>query len=220
MLVTSVTNLKYSKQKLVQYFKDYYDCIGDNYVVLDKKENKNSFKLNLRPGINLSALSIGNSNPHGFKLNYGGKITFIFGVVAEFIMSFNKNKWAFIIEPTYRYYKSETENIYRYRIYNTTLANYKSIELPMGVRHYFFISENSKLFLNASFVLDFVLESEINNFDVNTGPNFAFGAGYKLKDKYSMEFRYLNNRDFFDNLYFTYTNKFRTFSVVFGYTLF
>lgn len=36
-----------------------------------------------------------------------GLTSFRFGLEAEFVMGFNNNKWAFLLEPTYQQFESE-----------------------------------------------------------------------------------------------------------------
>jgi hypothetical protein len=60
------------------------------------------------------------------------------------------------MEPTYHYFKSETEIPI-----DKVKVNYTSIEIPIGVRHYFFLNENSKVFINGSFIVDISFNSII-----------------------------------------------------------
>lgn len=101
--------------------------------------------------------------------------------------------------------------------------DYKSLEIPFGVRHYFFINKQSKVFLNAAYVIDFDFNSTITydqtDFKISSGNNLAFGAGYKYNDKYSVEFRMGMSRNLLRN-YFNFASDYRTISLILGYTLF
>jgi len=139
------------------------------------------------------------------------------GIEAEFILPFNKNKWAFIVEPTYQYYKSENTK-------NHVKADYKSIEFPLGIRHYFFLNKNSKIFINGSLIYAFSSNSSIDfeyrkNLEVKPSPNLAFGLGYKHNDKYSLEIRSQTSRQILDN-YITWSSGYKTVSIIFGYSIF
>jgi len=146
-------------------------------------------------------------------------LAFRAGIEAEFILPFNKNKWAIIVEPTYQYYKSE--------IVGTTKvakADYKSIEFPFGIRHYYFFNKNSKIFINGSVIFDFSFNSVIDlpyrkNLEVKPSPNLAFGLGYKYNDKYSLEIRSQSSREILDN-YITWSSDYKTISIIFGYSIF
>lgn len=141
------------------------------------------------------------------------------GLEAEFILPFNRDKWSIIVEPTYQNYKSETD-----ANEEKTSVDYKSIELPLGVRHYFFLNKRSKLFVNAALVIDFSLNSTItyrgrNLLEARSRNNIALGAGFKYDDRYSFEFRYDMDRNLL-GIYPYYTAEYGGFSLIFGYSLF
>ena len=142
------------------------------------------------------------------------------GLEAQLLLPFNKDKWALIVEPTYQYYKSEKVGL------STSDINvdYTSIELPIGVRYYFFLNENSKLFINGSYILDITKNSKISYetgtvLDIKNSSNFGFGLGYKQNNKYSLELRYHTSRNLL-NYYQAYRSHYDTLSVILGYSLF
>ena len=133
-------------------------------------------------------------------------------------MPFNKNKWAIIIEPTFQYFKADntTNN-------KTATADYKSIELPFGVRHSFFLTDNSKIFINGLYIHDLSLNSEMsydngNKLEAEGLNSIAFGLGYN-KQKFSLEMRYATSRDILAD-YPYWDSKYQTFSIIFGYNIF
>ncbi len=225
--IGKLKNLKYQKKELTDFFIDYNECVNQQYTNYNNNNSKiDFFNITIRPGINSSNLSVKNNEfLSEFQADFDNELTFRLGVEAEFILPFNKNKWAVMIEPTYQYYKSKTkvstQNIE---------VDYKSIELPIGFRHYFFLNKNSKLFINASFVIDISLDSEFT-FDseedldlegilkVESTNNLAFGFGYKHNDKYSLELRYQTSRNILNN-YVYFDSDYNTFSIIFGYSIF
>ena len=214
-----IKNLNYNKNDLVAFFIEYNNCINHKFVNFDEKQKRKLFNLNIRPGLNYSSLIIQNSASNYRDTKFNNEIAFRFGVEAELIMPFNKNKWALIVEPTYQYFKSKKD-------LNTqsVKADYTSIELPIGIRHYFFLNKNSKLFFNGSFIFDFRNNSMINfdsgtNLDIRTFNNLGFGLGYKHNDTYSVEFRYHTPREILYN-YRLWESRYKTISLIFGYTLF
>ena len=182
----------------------------------EEKVKSDLFNLNIRPGLNSSSLFINNSAISSRSTDYGNKLAFRIGLEFEFIMGFNKNKWAVIIEPTYQYFKAEDNDITNL---SNTNVDYKSLELPIGVRHYLFLNNNSKIFINGSFIYDFVLNSKVRNLDASSSLNLAMGVGYNYNQKYSVEFRYHTNRDILTD-YNAWNSDFKTISIIFGYTIF
>jgi hypothetical protein len=220
-MVSTVTNLKYNKKELVKYFENYNSGIKSDFISFEQNQKKKSFYINLRPGISLSTLTLNNSNEHlaSRDSDFGMEIGYRAGIEAEFILPFNKNKWAALIEPTFQYLKSENyTDLYRLRN-----DEYKSMELPFGIRHYFFPNENSKIFLNGAFVLSFSKKTETlirqpNGFAYDTGTNFAAGLGFKFKNKVSLELNYTNRDFYFNHMY--WRSEFSNLSFIAGYTLF
>ena len=205
---------------MINYFVKYNECNNVAYKNYEEKQHRDLFNLNLRPGFNISTLSIQNSISNSRDTDFGSELAFRFGIEAEFIMPFNKNKWALIIEPTYQYFKSETEISTQ-----NVEVDYKSIELPLGIRHYLFLNENSKFFVNGSFVFDLINNNSIINFEsgtnleIKTRTNLAFGLGYKYNDRYSLELRYQTSREVLSDFLFL-SSDYQTFSVIFGYSIF
>jgi hypothetical protein len=219
----------YEPTDLTKVFITYNECsTGQALIYGQAKVKKDLFNLTIRPGVNFSTVE---NNYHYYSVNdqtkFDSKAAFRIGAELEFILPFNKNKWAIFAEPTYQYYKNNTEISIIDGSYDGKKSkrsvDYKSIEIPFGVRHYFFINEQSKIFVNAAYVIDFNLNSAIiydqTAFKISSGNNFAFGAGYKYNDKYSIEFRMGMSRNLLRN-YFNFTSDYRTVSLILGYTLF
>ncbi|MGK0389752.1 MAG: hypothetical protein ACI94Y_002497 [Maribacter sp.] len=72
--------------------------------------------------------------------------------------------------------------------------NYQSLEIPLGIRYYIPLNDKSKLFVNASYVIDAVFGSSVyverviddtvlSDFKIYTKNNFAFGLGYKYNEE-------------------------------------
>jgi hypothetical protein len=229
--MSTIERLEYSKNSLMKFFKKYYECTNPSFVNSEeKKEKKDLFNLSLRPRINKSSVSVQNIFVKSTKVDFNNQLNFGFGIEAEFLFPFNKNKWAIVIEPTYQNFNSEKEIYSDYvggvKVLNK--INYSSIEFPLSLRHYLFINKDSKLFINASYVVDFCFNSSIvikakdnfiyDNLDIQSKSNIAFGIGYKYKDKYSMEMRYQSDRQL--SPFTIWDSKYNALSFIIGYTIF
>jgi hypothetical protein len=198
-----VEKLKYRKSDLVNFFVDYNNCNNQKPINFDQKQKKDLFNLTLRPRLNISSLS-------NFRnTNIRNELDFAFGIEAEFILAFNKNKWSFIVEPIYTSFKAEKST-------NGGLEdaiNYSTIECSAGVRHYSFLNDNSKIFINTSVIYDLQINEPTNL----TTIYMAFGLGYKYNDKYSLELRHQTPRPVGSD---TWLAEYKTLSIIFGYSLF
>ncbi len=223
----NVKKTSYNKSSLTKYFIKYNSCKDPNYENSQQREKRDLFNLSIKPGVNFSSVSIpsdflGYDNTNDF----GGKSNFRLGVEVEFVLPFNKNKWSVFVEPTFQNYQSDIQLTPKSIVQNPNpdpeLAsiNYKSIELPIGLRYFMFISDTSKLFVNAAFVTDFAFDSDLylertnQAEELKPGTNVIGGLGFKYNDKYSIEGRLASGREISNA--FEYTS----FSLIFGYTLF
>ncbi|WP_051907773.1 hypothetical protein [Flavimarina sp. Hel_I_48] len=214
--------LRYISSDLERLFIKYNTCQNPDYSNTIAKRDRQIFHLNIRPGVKNASLDYERFSTIGLptiNVDFDRKWSLRIGLEGEFILPFNKDKWAVILEPTYQSYNAETDIDEA-----KTSVDYKSIELPLGVRHYFFLNEDSKIFVNASFILDFPFNSTFiykNRIplDIKSRNNFALGTGFKYGDSYSLEFRYDLNRNVLSD-YIYYNSNYGGFSIIFGYTLF
>jgi hypothetical protein len=228
---SKIKKIQYKKNSLVRFFTEYSKCYNNELINFEPKQKRDLFNLTIRPRINSSSLTIQNSVSNSRDTDFENKIGFGFGLEAEFILPFNKNKWAIAIEPTYQSFKSEkTTNVTN--VSGGVLiasVDYSSIEVPLSLRHYFFLNNSSKIFINASYIFDLSSKSSIefnrndgsnlNSLEIETRNNLAMGIGYKQNDKYSLEVRYQTNREILGNYSF-WSSEYKTLSIIFGYSLF
>ncbi|WJJ98152.1 tRNA modification GTPase [Algibacter luteus] len=198
-----VEKLKYRKSDLVNFFVAYNGCNNEKYINFEEKQKKDLFNLNIRPRLNISSFESNFSNS-----TIKNSLDFGFGLEAEFILPFNKNKWSFIVEPIYTSFTVEKST-------NGGLEdviNYSTIECNAGVRYYFFLNDNSKFFINTSLIYDLRINESTNL----TTIYMAYGLGYKYNDKYSIELRHQSPRRLGNDI----NVDSKTLSIIFGYSLF
>lgn len=231
IVLNDIKNLRYSNRDLEKLFIKYNKCTGSDYINYKTKQNKDLFNLTFRPSLNYSSLEIQNSVSGFNDIDFRNKLGIRFGIEAEFILPFNKNKWGIIVEPTYQYFKSEqskeTGNVSGGIL--VSRIDYKSIELPVGVRYYFCLNDKSKLFTNISYVFDFSNNSSIkflrnddsmiSELEIKSRRNLALGIGYKYKNRYSMEIRYNTNREILSD-YVYWSSNYSSLNIIFGLSMF
>jgi hypothetical protein len=228
--MSEIQNLNYNKNDLVKIFTEYNECHNSNIKNFERKEKRDLFNLSFRPRLKKSSLSLNNAGTD-FTISGIENTGFGFGIEVEFILPVNKNKWAIAIEPTYQSFKSEksanANNVSGGIL--ITEVDYNSIEIPVSLRHYFFLNNNSKIFVNVSYVFDLSSKSSIeikrsdnstfNSLEIKTRNNLAFGIGYKLNDKYGFEMRYQTVRELLSDYTF-WNSNYNTLSIILGYSLF
>ena len=214
----NINTLRYSKKSLYNIFVKYNTCKG---VIFDKEdEGKKIFGLNLKTGINFNSFKIPSrsaDNPSSYEFNFGNITGFQIGLESEFVLPFNRNKWAVIIETSYNNFTSESTSL-NY-LPETVTLNYRTLEFPVGLRHSFFLDEKSKFFINASYVLIFDLDSEFTTsrpgFEFSKGTNMTFGLGYEYH-KFILEVRYDTDRGELFSDSNNYSTEFTSLSILLG----
>lgn len=229
--MSKIENLNYTKNELTKYFLAYSLCQDQEPTYVIPKNQNKLIHLTLRPRLNRTSLSVNNYNSIP-NVDFGTKNNFAFGVELEFISNFNKNKWGFAIEPTYQSFNSEVtqdvSNVSGGKL--ISIVSYSSIELPFTLRHYFFLNEKSKIFINASAIYDIQFSPSIqynrangsslrNEEFVATSINFGFGIGYKYNDKFGLELRKQTLRNIVLSTVDGNTD-YQTLSLILGYSIF
>lgn len=229
--MNEMQRIPYKREALERIFKKYNACHGQTPVETKPKAKEN-FNLTIRPGLDvINAYFIQRYYRAKFDLN---KSNPRLGVELEYLLPFNKKKWSIAIEPTYHRFKKEKEVNNFLLVGGRATANidYASVELPLTIRHSFFVGTHSRIFVNISYVLDVPFKSsEIILRDykdevyetayVSTDQNYAFGVGFNHK-RFSLEVRHQTNRALTDAFRFSlyYGTHYEVTSFIIGYSLF
>ncbi|KOY88008.1 hypothetical protein AD998_01390 [bacterium 336/3] len=219
--IEDIKKLNYSTQALISLFIKYNTCKSaqiHNYF----QQRKGKLLFDVKAGLRYSTLLIQN-DVSGLFFDFGSSLTGSIGFSGEIVLPFNKNKWSIIVEPSFQYFSSIIKNSYDQSFLRPIdiSVNYKSIEVPVGLKHYFHLNKKSKLFINALYVLDFQLKSKVDfssyreDLLVTSGNNFALGTGF-LYNRYNIEFRYHFQRQVLSR-YMNWNSKYQTIAVILGY---
>lgn len=232
--IKDVNNTDYAKKSLSSLFRKYNICIDPSLEgtqvensLSSTRRTRDFINITIRPGINISSLFVENPTNSSRNVDFGNKTNFRIGVESEIILPFNKDKWSIFLEPTYQYYSSETQIPRVGQVpaaFREVTADYRSIEVPLGLRYYMFLNENFKFFVNTAYIFDFTMQGEVNyeesaNLQISSLGNFTVGAGFDYNNLIKLEIRNGFNRDVlndFPALFSDYTN----FSLILGISIF
>lgn len=225
----NITRTDYIKSDLTSFFINYNKCHNPDYKIIKTKTNKGEFHLAAKVGLNMSSLDITHIGASHLNVDFDKKNNVRFGVEIEWIAPFYNKKWALFLEPTYLSFKSENTTNGRITANSNATGiqqvnvNYKTIELPIGLKRYFFINNNSKIFLNTALIFDIPSKLAIEyrkegTLMTQSDHNFSFGVGYKYKNKYSIEFKHNTKRDLSTNT--VASANFKSNSIVLGVNIF
>lgn len=230
-------NLNYKKSDLIKYFTKYNNIqpvAGENE---DTKASKKLFFVKVTPEVSLVSVSAKNANNSNLNVDFDSKMVFKIGAELEYLFPFNKNKWSLFVNPAYQKYTNEKDYI---ALSHSAIENpeipfnvkidYSSIQLPVGLRHYMFLNQNSKIFVNALYSFEISGNTKITytnmkpgsngkaNFESHSDSNLAFGLGYSFKSKFSAEARFNTKKELMD--YQIYSVRYNAIDFMFSYTLF
>ena len=150
-------------------------------------------------------------NTTGFEKHYTKETSPRLGLMLEYVLPFNRERWSIVGEPTYQSYRSGGS------------VRYGSIEVPLGLRHYFFVGPQAAVFVNGLLVSDLPVEYELTwsqtlTYKANY-PSLSFSAGAGVRfGKFSLEGRKYFTRRVLDDagrFFFAYNKV----SVVVGYRI-
>lgn len=227
--VSEFLKLKYRRDDLVDYFIDYNSSKKKNVVDFSKKLTKGSFNFKAKAGISSSALSFSNDIVP-IDVNFGNETNCTFGIEAEYILSFNRNKWSVFLAPSYNSYNNEAEvTLHKTGPFSSDdqvqkwNASFTYLDFAIGFRHYMFISNNSKIFISGYFSFHNELDVNIHNdtsfvLDSKIDNSVGYGIGYSYKNKFNVELKQSSPNIFANYVY--WNSAYRVTSVVFGYTIF
>ncbi|MFZ1808136.1 MAG: tRNA modification GTPase [Cyclobacteriaceae bacterium] len=222
------SRLQYKEKALLNLFIRFNQCKGVSYEIAYIRPKGDFFDLNLRVGVNYSSLSISSGSFGTLDTEFDAEVSPRIGLEAEIVMPFNNSKWSFIAEPTYQFYKAEKINFGSNAFAPNRLAivEYKSIELPIGIRYYIFLNQKSKVFINASYIFDFDFSSQVGFVnqastrvvEITSGSSLVYGMGYNFNKKCMIEIRY-GSRNILKR-YSDWQSNYNVFSFILGYRLF
>ncbi|KUJ60488.1 hypothetical protein AR687_18055 [Flavobacteriaceae bacterium CRH] len=229
-----ILNLKYKKNDLTAYFSKYNNITSGSDKEIDKKTTKSQFFIKITPGVSMVSTSLKNFAASEFNVELDKKMIFKIGAEAEYILPYNKNKWSIFINPMYQKYEDEKNyntssgSITNQQTSYNVKINHSVLQLPIGARHYMFLNQNSKIFIDVAYSLDIASKTDIVytnktenstlNFDGNLGKNLAFGLGYNFKNKFSAEMRFNTKNELIN--YISHSAKYSSIDFIFGYTVF
>jgi hypothetical protein len=213
-----VARLNYTETDMESYFNRYNACVSPGVQPSRKTVGRETFNLRITPGAELIMMKGEKFTRFSDGAKKHNAISGRLGVQAEYILPFNKNKWGLLAEPSLQYYDIPL-NLLGLKMN----ANYWSVELPVGVRHYFFLPDNARLFVNGQAVFHLAswqsaASRREREMEMRSRAGFMVGAGVS-KGKWSGEMRYSSPRNGFAS-YVNIDVKHTKLMLILGYKLF
>jgi hypothetical protein len=218
-----VFNNKLSELNLIYYFEQINSCADDEIIIFEEKtaESKSKINYSLKLGFsNTKSKYTSTYSNSSESILFPSSSTFMYGVEIEFPIKINKNKWSLIFEPTFKRLESSTTVIDQ-RIERTYEFQVNTLDIPIGIRYKFYLSDDFNIFLTLKPQYTVILGNSYIDFDFGqsfepeTKFNTSIGAGLKWKKimfEYRRDSQDLMNQEVFKEL-INYHNAF-----IIGYT--
>jgi len=207
--------VQYKKDPIVKLFNEYNGNSGQKVTDLTKKQSSGSVNLKITPGISFSSLDVSNGVSKNY-FDFESKTGIRIGAEVEYVMPFNNNKWSIFADPNYQTFSGSGR-----KGNQQVKADYNYIELPFGARHYMYLNQNAKFFIDAAYVLTIPLGDPYIQFggsklDIEKNSGLALGGGFSYK-QYSVELRHNFSHELLNYAY--WSGSYNSTSIILGYKL-
>lgn len=215
-------NISYNSPSLSKIVIAYNECLNSNIDIFTLTSNNNpKFNLKLKGGVNSSSIrNVTHGSVESRNAEFGSILGYRFAVEGEVVLRSNNNKWSIFFEL------AKVQNIDKVAEESSEnlVLTYSYFELPIAVRHYFFLNDDSKLSLHLGYAWDVASKFKLDyeNLTDMTGESTSgallFGAGLHFK-RLLVEGR-LNIKSVFEVNTAAYDANYNNLSLTLGYTLF
>ncbi len=218
--ILDTKDMVYREKDLADLFTKYNTCIDPNYTNAISTKKRGVINIYIRPGVHLVRAQIENQVNPFLDREFESTLGYRVGLEVEGILPFNNNKWALLAEPTFQQVKLDQSET------NTTAfasMDYTSLQLPLGFRYRMYLNSSSVVYVNALFLLDFPLSSQVefepgSDLELYSSTALQLGIGYNHKQKYSLELRYATNRNVFRR-FIAWKAEYSDLGIYLGYNL-
>ncbi|MBO6184839.1 MAG: hypothetical protein J6O88_09140 [Chryseobacterium sp.] len=191
-----IEKLSYQENDLRKVFLTY------NNISTDTSAKKNNLHIYVKPGVGFSRYTISppiDNTAIGTRKNSSIMLRIAFEL--EYVLNFNKGKWAVFTEPSFQTVNHKIED-YNRRNFE---VKYASIQIPIGIKHTMFVNSKSKLYISGALYSDIPLNSNffIDGHMSGTIINKLYHTiviGYNY-DKFGVELKYGVTPDFSTSYY-------------------
>lgn len=217
----NTSNLRYRKNDILKYVEKYNTCKGGTSTKIEKREKANFFNFYLLGGVNYNSFKIENAGNRNF--DFGATANPVFGFELEFLLPNNNNKWAAFIDGRYTSFSGDgtssfssalTDEIFTQEVE----ADLSLFDVSLGGRYYFYLNPKTKIYLSASYSLEFVSDIDVTytssqDFVATNGQgSFGVSAGvswsnFRGEIRYNTPKDHINSQSEYSSLMLTLSYK-------------
>lgn len=196
----------YTRKGLIKYFEDFHNCKSGKYQTPELSQFKKG-KFVFKAGASFNQMDMSAKDlTTGSAVSFSKENSFGFGVEAEYIFAFNNYKWSVFAEANYySYYSDYSNNTYNSQ-HDGYVADYKTIEVPLGINYNMYLNADNRIFVKVAYVPHFILNESSIKFKSEADYKYSeatrtFAAiGYSYK-RLSGEVRFYSKHNITQNIY-------------------
>jgi hypothetical protein len=189
----------------------YAGCSGVALIDFTANSRGNQVIISARFGISTGALALEQNNTfeaptvNQVTADFGSDSYPRFGLQFEVVLPARGNRWSIFVDPSFQKVNRQTKFMRKYPALDVEVQSnvqYVTMELPLGVRRYFYWNPERALFVNLSLSMRFNLDSKIEftadqalgrpeDIEISaTQGYFSAGLGVKLNRCLAVEGRF------------------------------
>lgn len=184
--------IKYDLRDLSSLFKKFNKSYLDSTKIYETHRSKINTMFKFQAGLGVGRIGIEDKVYNFFNFPKETKVTFLPGFEIEIQIINKYSHYAFFLQPIYRGFKSEVliNNQYPHKF------TYKVIELPIGIKRYIKLRNDSKFYFSLAYNLNLNLKTNLTDGDNRkvTGfynsSNSIIGAGIATSKNITFQINY------------------------------
>ncbi len=189
-------SLEYTRSVLEDFFIEMNTCLGSSskrYIV----QKRERYNIMIGPRLVYNSLYINDSNAHR-SYDFGKSMSISFSAELELFLPYYNNRMAFFIGVSHLEFEFEHTADFGY-----ASIKHRSISVPAGLRLSYYLSEKSRLFLQAgasyTFKNNTYFKSDYRNNITETTPvwNVLIGSGIVISDQINVQVNVEPWKEFF-----------------------
>lgn len=214
--MSKTERLEYKESDLIRYVVAYAGCSGVALIDFTANSRVNQVIISARFGISTGALALEQNDTfeaptvNQVTADFGSDSYPRFGLQFEVVLPARGNRWSIFVDPSFQKVNRQTKFVRKYPALDVAVQSnvqYVTMELPLGVRRYFYWNPERALFVNLSLSMRFNLDSKIEftadqalgrpeDIEISaTQGYFSAGLGVKLNRRLAVEGRFNSGFD-------------------------
>ena len=184
-----IVNASYNEKSIYKAFKAYYECMDLPYKIYEANEAKPEFQWYVSVGILNNTFSgefVGASVARNFSSN--SELAYSFGFETELPLPVRNNTWRVHASPSF---VSRSLSTLTDKVPNSAAESFdvdikmNTIEIPIGIRYYVFLGENSSLRFGVAAAVNVVIGESAIYYEKDT--NSATASTWEFENYLSFQ---------------------------------